>query len=83
MRTCVADGFGVHLANHDVMLWAVSRAPLEKLQAYKWRIGRSFPWAPSFGTDFNSDFAVYASRQGFRRGVSTVRSTSGPHTSVA
>jgi len=37
------NGFGVHLANHDVMLWAVSRAPLEKLQAYKRRMGWSFP----------------------------------------
>jgi predicted dithiol-disulfide oxidoreductase (DUF899 family) len=57
--SAIADGFngsGVHLANHDVMLWAVSRAPLEKLQAYKQRMGWSFPWASSFGTDFNYDF---------------------------
>jgi predicted dithiol-disulfide oxidoreductase (DUF899 family) len=40
------------------MLWAVSRAPLEKLQAYKKRMGWSFPWASSFGTDFNYDFSV-------------------------
>src|SRR5215510_10748262 len=33
------DGFAVHLAHHDVMLWAVSRAPLSKLQAYKRRLG--------------------------------------------
>ena len=52
------DGFGVHLANHDVMLWAVSRAPLEKLQAYKQRMGWSFPWASSNGSDFNYDFNV-------------------------
>jgi predicted dithiol-disulfide oxidoreductase (DUF899 family) len=52
------DGFAVHLANHDVMLSAVSRAPLEKLQAYKRRMGWSFPWASSFGGDFNSDFSV-------------------------
>ena len=37
------NGFAVHLANHDVMLWAVSRAPLDKLQAYKRRMGWSFP----------------------------------------
>src|SRR6187551_1353788 len=50
--SAIADGFNgiaVHLANHDVMLWAVSRAPLETLQAYKRRMGWSFPWASSFG----------------------------------
>jgi predicted dithiol-disulfide oxidoreductase (DUF899 family) len=57
----IADGFNgidVHLANHDVMLWAVSRAPLAKLQAYRRRMGWSFPWASSFGGDFNFDFSV-------------------------
>ena len=38
------DGFVVHLANHDVTLSAVSRAPLAKLQAYKRRMGWTFPW---------------------------------------
>jgi len=52
------DGFVVHLANHDVTLCAVSRAPLAKLQAYKRRMGWSFPWASSFGSDFNVDFSV-------------------------
>ena len=52
------DGFAVHLANHDVMLTAVSRAPLAKLQAYKRRLGWTFPWASSFGGDFNFDFSV-------------------------
>src|ERR671913_1623629 len=59
--SAIADGFNgftEHLANHDVMLWAVSRAPLEKLQAYKQRLGWSFPWASSFGSDFNFDFSV-------------------------
>jgi predicted dithiol-disulfide oxidoreductase (DUF899 family) len=57
----IADGFNgftVHLANHDVMLWAVSRAPLAKLQAYKKRMGWSFPWASSGSSDFNFDFSV-------------------------
>jgi len=57
--SAIADGFNgsvVHLANHDVMLWAVSRAPLAKLQAYKRRLGWTFPWASSFGNDFNFDF---------------------------
>jgi predicted dithiol-disulfide oxidoreductase (DUF899 family) len=52
------DGFAVHLANHDVTLCAVSRAPIEKLQAYKRRLGWTFPWASSSGSDFNYDFSV-------------------------
>jgi predicted dithiol-disulfide oxidoreductase (DUF899 family) len=52
------DGFVVHLANHDVTLAAVSRAPLAKLRAYKQRLGWAFPWASSQGSDFNSDFNV-------------------------
>jgi predicted dithiol-disulfide oxidoreductase (DUF899 family) len=59
--SAIADGFNgidVHLANHDVMLWAMSRAPLAKLHAYKRRMGWSFPWASSFGSDFNADFNV-------------------------
>ena len=50
------NGFAVHLANHDAMLWAVSRAPVVKLQAYKRRMGWTFPWASSYGSDFNYDF---------------------------
>jgi predicted dithiol-disulfide oxidoreductase (DUF899 family) len=59
--SAIADGFNSvwkHLANHDVMLWAVSRAPMEKLQAYKQRMGWTFPWASSFDSDFNYDFHV-------------------------
>jgi predicted dithiol-disulfide oxidoreductase (DUF899 family) len=59
--SAIADGFNgiaVHLANHDVMLSAVSRAPLAKLQGYKRRMGWTFPWASSYGSDFNSDFSV-------------------------
>src|SRR5437762_5179690 len=59
--SAIADGFNglaTHLANHDVMLWAVSRAPLDKLQAYKRRLGWTFPWASSFGSDFNLDYCV-------------------------
>jgi predicted dithiol-disulfide oxidoreductase (DUF899 family) len=50
------DGFAVHLANHDVTLSAVSRAPFAKLDAYKRRMGWRFPWASSLGGDFNFDF---------------------------
>lgn len=57
----IADGFNeiaVHLENHDVSLYAVSRAPLDKLQEYKRRMGWTFPWASSFGSDFNFDYSV-------------------------
>src|SRR2546425_7626856 len=67
----IADGFNgiaVHLANHDVMLWAVSRAPLAKLQAYKKRMGWTFPWASSFGGDFNFDFGVGLTEEQQRAG---------------
>jgi predicted dithiol-disulfide oxidoreductase (DUF899 family) len=63
------NGFAVHLANHDVMLWAVSRAPLDKLQAYRERMGWSFPWASSFGSDFNADFDVSLTDEQERAGT--------------
>jgi predicted dithiol-disulfide oxidoreductase (DUF899 family) len=62
------DGFVVHLANHDVTLSAVSRAPLAKLQAYKRRMGWTFPWASSFGNDFNFDFNVSFTEEQQRKG---------------
>ena len=62
------DGFVQHLANHDVMLWAISRAPLAKLQAYEKRMGWTFPWASSFGSDFNADYGVGLSEQQQREG---------------
>src|SRR3984893_15774079 len=63
------DGFVVHLANHDVMLWAVSRAPLAKLHAYKRRMGWTFPWASSFGRDFKPDFNVSFTEEQQREGA--------------
>src|SRR6202165_1437503 len=63
------DGFAVHLANHDVMLSAGSRAPLAKLQADKRRMGWSFPWASSFGTEFNPDFSVSFTEEQQRKGT--------------
>ncbi|HEV2263823.1 MAG TPA: DUF899 domain-containing protein [Stellaceae bacterium] len=62
------NGFAVHLANHDVMLWAVSRAPVAKLQAYKRRMGWTFPWASSQGGDFNFDFNVSITEEQQRKG---------------
>lgn len=52
------DGMLPHLNNHDVTMIAVSRAPLEKLTAYKKRMGWTFPWVSSFGSDFNFDYHV-------------------------
>jgi predicted dithiol-disulfide oxidoreductase (DUF899 family) len=69
--SAIADGFNgfvIHLANHDVMLWAISRAPLEKLQAYKRRMGWTFPWASSLGSDFNFDFNVQFTEEQQREG---------------
>jgi predicted dithiol-disulfide oxidoreductase (DUF899 family) len=63
------NGFSVHLANHDVMLWAVSRAPLSKLQAYQRRMGWTFPWASSFDSDFNTDFHVRFTEEQQRQGT--------------
>jgi predicted dithiol-disulfide oxidoreductase (DUF899 family) len=68
----IADGFNgsvVHLANHDVTMIAVSRAPLAKLQQYKQRMGWSFPWASSFGTDFNYDFNTSTTEEQQRQGI--------------
>ena len=62
------NGFATHLANHDVMLCAVSRAPLAKLQAYKRRMGWTFPWASSLGGDFNFDFNVWFTEKQQREG---------------
>ncbi len=70
--SAIADGFNgsaVHLANHDVMLWAVSRAPLAKLQAFERRMGWTFPWASSLGSDFNLDFMVSVTEQQQREGT--------------
>ena len=71
--TCstIADGFDgsvIHLAHHDVSLWAISRAPLAKLQEYRRRMGWAFPWASSSGTDFNFDFAASFTEQQQREG---------------
>ena len=69
--SAIADGFDgsvVHLANHDVTLLAVSRAPLVKLEAFKRRMGWNFPWASSLGDDFNFDFNVSITEEQQREG---------------
>lgn len=62
------NGFAVHLANHDVTLMAVSRAPLAKLREYKRRMGWTFPWASSSGSDFNFDFNIAFTERQQREG---------------
>jgi predicted dithiol-disulfide oxidoreductase (DUF899 family) len=57
------DGSLVHLNHHDVTLVCASRAPLDKLQAYKRRMGWKFPWVSSYGTDFNLDFGLWTEEQ--------------------
>lgn len=52
------DGMLPHLNNHDVTMIAASRAPLEKLEAYRKRMGWKFPWVSSHGSDFNFDYHV-------------------------
>jgi predicted dithiol-disulfide oxidoreductase (DUF899 family) len=73
------DGFVVHLANHDVTLSAVSRAPLAKLQAYKRRMGWTFPWASSLGGDFNFDFNVSFTEEQQRQGAVEYNYRRGSH----
>jgi predicted dithiol-disulfide oxidoreductase (DUF899 family) len=70
--SAIADGFNgsvVHLANHDVTLCAVSRAPLAKLQGYKQRMGWSFPWASSLDSDFNYDFQASVTKEQWESGA--------------
>jgi predicted dithiol-disulfide oxidoreductase (DUF899 family) len=70
--SAIADGFNgsvAHLASHDVAFSAVSRAPLAKLQTYKKRMGWSFPWASSYGSDFNFDFGVAHTKEEWEAGA--------------
>ena len=69
--SAVADGFNqthLHLQNHDVAFTAVSRAALPKLLAYRERMGWSFPWASSAGSDFNFDFNVSFTEESIAKG---------------
>ena len=72
--TCstIADGFNgfePHLANHDVSFWAVSRAPQAKLDEYREKMGWTFPWASSYGSDFNTDFGVAVTKEEWESGL--------------
>jgi predicted dithiol-disulfide oxidoreductase (DUF899 family) len=57
------DGAVAHLPHHDVTFVAVSRAPVERLNAYKQRMGWSFPWVSYGESDFNLDFAVFTEEE--------------------
>lgn len=65
------DGAIVHLNNHDVSFVCVSRAPLDKIEAYKRRMGWHFPWVSSFGSDFNFDYHVSFTREELAAGPVT------------
>jgi predicted dithiol-disulfide oxidoreductase (DUF899 family) len=70
--SAIADGFDasvVHLMHHDVMFTAISRAPLANIQAFKQRMGWTFPWASSYGSDFNYDYGVSFTEEQQRSGV--------------
>jgi predicted dithiol-disulfide oxidoreductase (DUF899 family) len=70
--SAIADGFSgsvVHLMNHDVMFTAVSRAPLDQIQAFKRKMGWTFPWASSHDSDFNYDYGVSFTEEQQQSGV--------------
>ncbi len=62
------DGTLAHLNNHDVTYVTVSRAPLDKIEAYKTRMGWKFPWVSSFGSDFNFDYHVSFTKEELESG---------------
>ena len=62
------DGNVAHLANRDVMLLAVSRAPLSEIEAFKKRMGWRFKWVSSYGSDFNYDFHVSSTEDEIAKG---------------
>ena len=64
------EGITIHLAHRDVILAAISRAPYPKIAAYKKRMGWSFPWVSSYGSDFNYDFQVSFSPEDLAAGMS-------------
>jgi predicted dithiol-disulfide oxidoreductase (DUF899 family) len=69
--SAIADGFNgshVHLENHDVAMMAISRAPLRAIQAYKERMGWTFPWVSSRDSDFNYDFNAAVTEEEQRSG---------------
>jgi len=62
------DGANLHLPHHDVMLLAISRAPLAKIEAFKKRMGWRFKWVSSYGSDFNHDYHVSFTKDELAKG---------------
>ncbi len=80
--SAIADGFdGIvsHLQNHDVAFWAVSRARLPALQAYRQRLGWRFNWASALDGDFNFDFEVSVTPEQQRAGSAGYNYRRGTH----
>jgi len=63
------NGIPIHLNHRDVTFTAISRAPLPKIEAYKQRMGWSFPWVSSFGSDFNFDYQAAVTPDVLAEGV--------------
>jgi len=72
------NGIGVHLAHRDVTFTAISRAPLERIEAYKHRMGWSFPWVSAHGSDFNFDYQVSFTPEQHASGTATYNYEPGP-----
>lgn len=63
------DGMRIHLAHRDITFVAISRAPLPEIERFRRRMGWQFPWASSYGSDFNRDFAVSFTPEELARGA--------------
>ncbi len=72
------DGAIIHLKNADAAFVAVSRAPLEKIEAYRKRMGWKFPWVSSDGSDFNYDYQASFTDEDVAAGTITYNYTSMP-----
>ncbi len=73
-----AEAALVHLQNHDVSYVAVARAPLPEIEAFKTRMGWTFPWVSSFGSDFNYDFNVSFTPEQLAKGEAFYNYRAGP-----
>jgi predicted dithiol-disulfide oxidoreductase (DUF899 family) len=72
------EGALVHLQNHDVSYVAVARAPLAEIETFKRRMGWSFRWVSSFGSDFNYDFNVSFTPEQLAKGEAFYNYRPGP-----
>ena len=72
------NGIDIHLNHRDVTFLAIARAPLDKIEAYKQRMGWSFPWVSSFGSDFNFDYQASFTREELEKGEAIYNFSLGP-----